>query len=129
VREWNGYKWHRLWTSCGLLCIHELTSLFLTFKGTFVLPKPFAMSQERICSMDLVTYNDGRYTAGGRAHIASDMCMEVGYLCYLVCSVAVFFFVTLLEHVPVLLQVLADHILRKFLCSYKFIKGRGACLF
>jgi len=76
------------------------------------------MPQERICSVDLVTYNDDRYATGGRANIASGMCMEVGYVCYLVCSVAVFSFVTVLEHVPVLLEVRADRTIRKYVCSY-----------
>ena len=71
------------------------------------------MPQEIICSMDLVTYNDDGYTTGGTVHIARCMCMEVGYVCYLVCSVTVLSFVTVLEHVPVFLQVLADLTVRK----------------
>jgi hypothetical protein len=76
------------------------------------------MPQERICSMDLVTYNDDQYTTGGRVHIASDMCMDVGYMCYLVCSVTVLSFVTVFEYVPVLLQVRTDRAVRKYVRNY-----------
>lgn len=76
------------------------------------------MPQERIYSMDLVTYDYDRYTTGGRSRIASDVCIEVGYVCYLVCSVNVLSFVTVLEHVPVLLQVRADRTVRKYICNH-----------
>jgi hypothetical protein len=76
------------------------------------------MPQERICSVELVTYNDDIYATGGRAHIASGMCMEVGYVCYLVLSVTVFSFVTVLENVPLLLQSRADRTVRKYVWSY-----------
>jgi hypothetical protein len=96
VREWIGYKWHRIWTSFELLWIHECTSLFLIWERSFLLPDPFATPQERICSMDLVTYDDDRYATAGGVHIAGGMCMEVGYVCCLVCSVSVLSYVTVL---------------------------------
>jgi hypothetical protein len=99
--------------------VNTRMNLFVPYMtGQFLTPWTIFCAPRKNLLHGLVTYDYDRYTTGGRSHIASSVCIDVGYVCYLVCSVTVLSFVTVLEHMPVLLQVRADRTVRKYICNY-----------